>query len=184
MLLPEPVGPTSATEVPALHREREVGDGRPPGIVGMRDAVEFDVAFHPAEHDGAGFVAHAGLGIEDLEKVGHTRQPEELTGDEAGRLLEPDNQQCGEAHEADDLADRNLAPEVKVAAEEEDSDHGDRRGHPAQHRDQRPQIEHRELSGEQALHHRAYLLRLKREAHEALHQRHVAERVPGPRGEL
>src|SRR3546814_8152153 len=55
----------------------------------------------------------------------------------------------------------------------------DGRGHAAEHRHQRPEIQHRILRLQQAFHHRGKLARLQRRPHEALHQHDIAERVAG-----
>ncbi len=100
--------------------EGEVGDCRALAVVGERHVLELDQALHPAGVDGAGAVAHRRLGIEHIEELRDARRVQHHAVGEADGLLEPADEQRGEAHEHHDLADRRLAVQIEPDAEYED----------------------------------------------------------------
>src|SRR5262245_59643348 len=97
----------------------------------MRDAVEFDIASRARQRDRAILGGDARQCVENLKKIVKARGLQEEVGDETGRLLKPTDKQGRKTHEADNFTNGNLAVKMEIASENEDSDHGDRRGHAA-----------------------------------------------------
>ena len=109
---------------------------------------------------------------------------EEQAGDERDGGFQPADQQLGEAHEADDLADRGLALEVQAGAEHDDGDDGDGAGGARQHVDQRPPVQHRELVVDHLADDVAEQPRLGCQPGEGLHHHDVGQRVLRGAGQL
>ncbi len=148
--LPAPVEPTSAMVSPGSDREVEVGHGGALAVVGERHVLEVDQAAHAAGIDRVGAVAHRRHGVEHLEEFAQARRVHQHAVDEADHLLEAPDQQRGEIHEGDDLADGREALAVEVECRRRKIASIVMRGRRArQHRDQRPPGQHRHLRGQQ-----------------------------------
>ena len=165
-------------------REREIGDRRPLAVVGERHVGEFDQPAHAAGIDRVGAVAHRRHGIEHLEEFAQARRIHQHAVGEADHLFEADDQERGEIHEGDDLADgrddpgcgdrcrrRKIDSIVSVVAE----------------RVSTAITAHQESTGICAASRRSTSSRrldhLGLDAGEALHQRDIAQRVRGALGE-
>ena len=124
-------GAGRADQRDGLARQRgevEVGDRGALAVIGERHVLEFDQPAHAARIDRVGAVAHRRHGVEHLEELAQARRVHEHLVGEADHLLEPDDQQRGEIHEGDDLADGGEALHVEPDAEQEDRQHRDRGG--------------------------------------------------------
>ena len=101
--------------------EAQVRDGGALAVIGKRHVVEFDQAAHTAGIDRIRPVAHRRHGVEHAEELGELRRIHEQAVGEADHLLEPRDQQRGDRHEADDLADRGKADELEIGADQRGS---------------------------------------------------------------
>ena len=124
--LPAPVAPTSAMVSPGKAVKVRSATAGALAVVGERDVLEFDEAAHPAGIDRVGAVAHRRLGVEHLEELGKPRRVHHHAVGEMHGLLEPADQQRGEAHEHHDLADGGETVQIEPDAEHEDRQHGQR----------------------------------------------------------
>jgi hypothetical protein len=166
------------------HLQREMHQRRTSAVVGEIDIVELDVAPGAADILAVRIVWHRRLGIEDTEEIGQNRHLEKDAAHEARGLVHAADQHGGKAHEAHDLAHGRFALGVEPGAEHEDQDHGDGRGGARHDRQQRPPVQDRELRGQRLLHDAVHLAGFVRQAHEALDETDVAQRVAGAAGQL
>ncbi len=177
VVLPDPVGPTSATVCAGLGFEIDIEHALPAGGEAEADVVVAHFAARVRQRLGAGLLGDA-VGLVDEREIG--LQDRRLTmhgGDEAGDLIELGDQQIGKADERHDLADRQLAAPREHGAEREDGHHGDGGGGALQHRQDAPPGQHRILRGQEVAHDAAHGVALGFEAREALHHRDVADDV-------
>ena len=180
MVLPAPVGPTSATG-PTGRRFQIDAENALVAVLELEcHVLVAHVAGDLGERPGVGLLAYAVGGVEHLEKAPERRRVLEDAHGESGQQVELADQQAGEADEGNDLADRDLLARDKHGADRIDGDHRDGGGDAGEHRQQPPPGEDGVLSRQQLGHDGAHGLHLGGEARIALHHRDVAEHVADP----
>ncbi len=177
MVLPAPVGPTSAVVLPALRREVEAEDALVAAPEAEGHVLVAHLAHHIRQRQGAGLLAHALGGVEQVEEAAQGGRVLEHAHGEAGQQVELADHDRRETDEGHDLAHGDPALPHQHGADGVDGDHGDGGGGAREHREQAPPGQHRILRGEQVGHDRAHGLHLGAEAGIALHHRDVAQHV-------
>ena len=182
-------GAGRADQRDGLARQRgevQVGDRGALAVIGERHVVELDQAAHAAGIDGVRAGRAPPARVEHLEEfAAAAARPWNSAVGEADRLLEPDDQHAGEAHEGDDLADRREAVDVEPDA---DARRSTARVSVVEARVSTAQIAHHDSTGICAPSSLPTTLRSPITSASmraiALHQRDIAERVGGALGEI
>ena len=167
-----------------LRREGDVVQGLAIGVITETDMIERDSAPDVFNWLGAGAIGDGRLRVQYFKKFPQTVDTHEQAVQETHHLVHARDEVRGESHESDDLAHRGLTPQIEPCAHGKDADDRDGRHRTLQHVYDGPPVEHRKLGRQQALNHFAHHPHLGRQPHEALHQHHVAEGIPGPLGKI